>query len=223
MKNILPQSLSKNYLPEGRMVSSAHSFDNSDRDMLTITRQATQLIGHYTAPLELLAGKPIYSVGTELVTVHLFYYTPTEKALNHNTVNRLGSVLSELFGQSVELRLVKIHYPYMDRTILAQYIAMNAEVYPLSQIVRRLFRTVSPVTGKNVPSDLPSHIVGLKISVSGRLETERVRTRQGAQTMQVGTFSKSKLSLIDYASHTTVNSLGQYTVKVWLAQRRSLV
>jgi hypothetical protein len=37
--------------------------------------------------------------------------------------------------------------------------------------------------------------------------------------MQIGTFSKGNLSLVDSASFTTKNKKGAFTVKVWISQR----
>ncbi|MCL6384581.1 hypothetical protein EXT61_23650, partial [Pectobacterium parmentieri] len=158
------------------------------------------------------------------VIVHVFYYIPdTSKALNNNTVNNLGQTLSSLFRRPVELRLVKLHYPYLNSYILAQYIALNTLDYTLVQIARRIFGSIAPVKNTQsvnvLASDLPSHIVGIKVRVSGRLMTERSRPRQTVQTAQIGSFAKGNLSLVDSASFTTKNKKGAFTVKVWISQR----
>jgi ribosomal protein S3 len=148
------------------------------------------------------------------------------QALNSNTVNNLGASLSSLFGRPVSLRLVKLHYPYLDSHILAQYIAMNTQDYNLVQIVRRIFGSISPVKNTEslnaLASELPSHIVGIKVRVSGRLVTERSRPRQTVQTAQVGSFAKHNLALQDYALFTTKNKKGAFTVKVWIVQRAAV-
>nr|YP_009445633.1 ribosomal protein S3 [Tremella fuciformis]YP_010180089.1 ribosomal protein S3 [Auricularia auricula-judae]ATX61911.1 ribosomal protein S3 [Tremella fuciformis]ATX61932.1 ribosomal protein S3 [Tremella fuciformis]ATX61955.1 ribosomal protein S3 [Tremella fuciformis]ATX61976.1 ribosomal protein S3 [Tremella fuciformis]ATX61998.1 ribosomal protein S3 [Tremella fuciformis] len=68
-------------------------------------------------------------------------------------------------------------------------------------------------------SHLPSHIVGIKVRVSGRLMTERSQPRKTVQSVQVGSFSKNNLSLVDMASYSTKNKKGAFTVKVWISQR----
>lgn len=226
MKNILTQSLAKYYLPGGNVLVTSHSYDKKagSANVLNATRSAMSLINHFFSPINALTGKPVFTVSANTVVVHVFYYIPAANhALNSNTVNNLGEALSSIFGGPVELRLVKLHYPYLDGHILAQFIAMNTQDYTLSQILRRVFGSISPV--KNIDSanvlasDLPSHIVGIKVRVSGRLMMERSRPRQTVQTQQIGSFSKDNLALVDSASFTTKNKKGAFTVKVWISQR----
>lgn len=226
MKNILTQSLAKYFLPGGNVLTTGHNFDDGagSVNMLNATRSAIKLIAHFFSPINALAGKPVFTVTADSVIVHVFYYIPdTSKALNNNTVNNLGQTLSSLFRRPVELRLVKLHYPYLNSYILAQYIALNTLDYTLVQIARRIFGSIAPVKNTQsvnvLASDLPSHIVGIKVRVSGRLMTERSRPRQTVQTAQIGSFAKGNLSLVDSASFTTKNKKGAFTVKVWISQR----
>jgi len=226
MKNLLTQSLAKFFLPEGQNNVVGYHFNNGEHSqtMLNATRSAATLIAHFFAPINALASKPVFTMNAETVVILVFYYLPAKgQVLNNNTVNNLGDVLSSLFGRPVELRLVKQHYPYLNSYILAQFIASNTQNYTLVQIVRRIFSTLAPVKNTQsleaLASLLPSHIVGIKVRVSGRLMTERSRPRQSVQTMQIGTFSKGNLSLVDSASFTTKNKKGAFTVKVWISQR----
>lgn len=234
MKNILTQNLAKYFLPSGNVLTTGHNFDNGTEsvNMLNATRSAIKLVAHFFSPINALASKPIFTVTANAVIVHVFYYIPVKgQTLNNNTVNNLGETLSSLFGRPVELRLVKLHYPYLNSYILAQYIALNTQDYTLVQIVRRIFGSMSPIKDTSSPfvglngsaintsSDLPSHIVGIKVRVSGRLMTERSRPRQTVQTAQIGSFAKGNLSLVDNASFTTKNKKGAFTVKVWISQR----
>lgn len=226
MKNILTQSLAKYFLPEGNVLTTSYSFDKREetRNMLNATRSAIKIIQHFFSPIYALAGKPVITVKPNSVVVHVFYYIPVaNQALNNNTVNNLGKSLSSLFKLPVELRFVKLHYPYLDSYILAQYIAMNTQDYTLVQIVRRIFGSISPIKHTDsfnaLASELPSHIVGIKVRVSGRLMMERSRPRQTVQTAEMGSFAKNNLSLVDTASFTTKNKKGAFTVKVWISQR----
>lgn len=232
MKNILTQNLAKYFLPGGNVQATGHNFDNGvgNAKMLNGTRSAIKLIAHFFSPINALASKPVFTVTSNAVIVHVFYYIPTtsgrEQALNSNTVNNLGEALSSLFERPVELRLVKMHNPYLNSYILAQYIALNTQDYTLVQIVRRIFGSMSPVkesaisTLSNELSSAPlGAVVGIKVRVSGRLMTERSRPRQTVQTAQIGSFSKDNLSLVDSASFTTKNKKGAFTVKVWISQR----
>lgn len=228
MKNLnnLTQYLAKYFLPGGNVSVTNYEFNESTGNINTLnaTRTGIKLINRFFSPINALAGKPVFTISANSVIIHIFYYIPLDnQRLNNNTVNNLGDALSSIFGRSVELRLIKLHYPYLDSYILAQYIAMNTQDYTLTQIVRRVFGSISPI--KNVDSfnaqssNLPSHIVGIKIQVSGRLMMERSRPRQTMQTMQMGSFSKDNLALVDNASFTTKNKKGAFTVKVWISQR----
>lgn len=226
MKNIFTQSLAKYFLPAGNVLVTSYDYDKTTGNVNTLnaTRTAIKLINNFFSPINALAGKPVFTVSANTVVVHIFYYIPVaNQGLNSNTVNNLGETLSSIFGRPVELRFVKLHYPYLDSYILAQYIAMNTQDYTLAQIVRRVLGSISPVkntdTVKAESSDLPSHIVGIKVRVSGRLMMERSRPRQTVQTMQIGSFSKNNLALVDTASFTTKNKKGAFTVKVWISQR----
>jgi hypothetical protein len=221
MKNILTQNLAKYFLPGGNVLNTSHSFTGNNNNA---TKSAIALISHFFSPIKALSGKPVFTFSANSVVIHVFYYIPVaNQALNSNTVNNLGEALSSIFGRPVELRLVKLHYPYLDSNILAQYIAMNTQDYTLAQIVRRVFGSISPVkntdSAEALASELPSHIVGIKVRVSGRLMMERSRPRQTVQTMQIGSFAKDNLALVDSASFTTKNKKGAFTVKVWISQR----
>jgi hypothetical protein len=229
MKNVLTQSLAKYFLPEGNNVTTGHSFDKGKFNMnfLNATRRATKLIAQFFYPINALASKPVFTATSNSIVVHVFYYIPvSNRSINNNTINNLGAVLNSLFGRSVELRLVKLHYPYLDSYILAQYIAMNTQDYTLVQIVRRVFGSISPVKNtqslNSLASKLPSHIVGIKVRVSGRLMMERSRPRQTVQTAEIGSFAKSNVSLVDSNSFTTKNKKGAFTVKVWISQQTGL-
>lgn len=229
MKYISTQSLTKCFLPEGNSRTTIHSFYNGAENLSNInaTRSAIRVIAHFFSAINRLAGKPVFTVTAETVIVRVFYFVPVAgQALNNNTVNNLGKALSSLFGRAVELRLVKLHYPYLNSDILAQYIAYNTQDYTLVQICRALFGSIPPV--KNTQSTnalgvlLPSHIIGIKVRVSGRLISERSRPRQTKQTVQTGSFAKANLSLTDSASFTTKNKKGAFTVKVWITQRAAV-
>lgn len=232
MKNILTQNLAKYFLPGGNVQVTGHSLDNGIEsvNMLNATRSAIKLIAHFFSPINALASKPVLTVTANSVIVHVFYYIPVKgQTLNNNTVNNLGETLSTLFGRPVELRLVKLHYPYLNSYILAQYIALNTQEYTLVQIIRRIFGSMSPVKGTSdvlaaLSSDMSSPtslgaVVGIKVRLSGRLVTERSRPRQTVQTAQIGSFAKGNMSLVDSASFTSKNKKGAFTVKVWISQR----
>lgn len=225
---IMTQNLQNNFLTEGNVRSTGISFTKGSKAgslaMLNAQRVSNKMLDHFFSPIEALSSKPVYTYTTDKVIINVFYFIPKRnRALNNNTINNLGELLSKVFGRPVELRLVKLHYPYLNSTILAKYIGMNADKYKFRQIKRKIIGK-SPIikdidSPKVLSSQLPSHIVGIKIRISGRLVTERVRPRQTVVTTQIGSFVNDNKSLIDCGSYTGKNIHGAYTIKVWISQR----
>lgn len=190
-------------------------------------RVASKLIANFfSVPLatdvQALASKPVFSVSGDKVVINAFYYLASDKALNNNSINSLGEVLGKVFKQAVELRFVRLHYPYLNSYILAQYIAINTAKYNFTRIQRAIFGALQfpVIKGSNLSSDgaLPSYITGMKIRISGRLTTQRSVPRQTVQTAQIGSFSSSEKGIIESASFSTKNQKGAFTVKVWISQ-----
>jgi hypothetical protein len=218
-----------------RATLTAHSFSGKGDN---VTRVATRVIEHFFSPIRALASKPTFTmtssdssssgsnfVGQDgKVIVNVFYYISNkEQALSDSTVNNLGQVLSKLFKRPVELRLVRLHYPYLNSYILAQYIAINSNRYNFTRIQRAIFNALRAVKASSLHDSagsdqvLPSYITGMKIRVSGRLLTQRSVPRQTVQTAQIGSFSGQD-NVIDFGSYTTKNKKGAFTVKVWISQ-----
>lgn len=211
-----------------------------DKSQVNEQRVATKLIANFfslAVPLatdvQALASKPVFSVSGDKVVINVFYYLASDKALNNSSINSLGEVLGKVFaeGQPVELRLVRLHYPYLNSYILAQYIAINTAKYNFTRIQRAIFGalqfpllTVS-LKGSNLDSTLPSYITGMKIRISGRLTTQRSVPRQTEQTAQIGSFSSSHIpanskasGITEFAAFSTKNQKGAFTIKVWISQ-----
>ena len=228
-------SVPSTFLPGVSGGLSTHSAPLASFDKANVNSQrvATKLIANFfSKPLatdvQALASKPVFSVSGDKVVINVFYYLADKKGLNNGSINSLGQVLSKLFKQPVELRFVRLHYPYLDSYILAQYIAINTAKYNFTRIQRAIFGALQfPVLKASELEDttLPSYITGMKIRISGRLTTQRSVPRQTVQTAQVGSFSSSHIpsnskasGIISSASFSTKNQKGAFTVKVWISQ-----
>jgi hypothetical protein len=232
-------SVPSTFLPGVSGGLSTHSAPLASFDKANVNSQrvATKLIANFfsvakgvplATDVQALASKPVFSVSGDKVVINVFYYLADKKALNNGSINSLGQVLSKLFKQPVELRFVRLHYPYLDSYILAQYIAINTAKYNFTRIQRAIFGALQfPVLKASELEDttLPSYITGMKIRISGRLTTQRSVPRQTVQTAQVGSFSSSHIpsnskasGIISSASFSTKNQKGAFTVKVWISQ-----
>lgn len=236
---------------DARHTMSAISTANPLTNVLSNnSRQSSKLIENYFSQVQALASKPIFSMQENKMVINVFYFIAAkEQALHNSTVNSLGEVLSKLYKRPVELRLVRLHYPYLNSFILAQYIAMNTRKYNFKAIMNSLFSAVrESVMATGSSASLPSQIVGLKVKISGRLATQRSVPRQTTQTAQIGTFSSSRPSpkgvganvenkanmasdsqepvrpptgggVVEHAAFTSKNKKGAFTVKVWISQK----
>ncbi|CAD6565894.1 MAG: hypothetical protein TREMPRED_001908 [Tremellales sp. Tagirdzhanova-0007] len=210
------------YLPSNPAYITAHSFDQAGRrSILNRSRIATTLITQFFAPLTAIPSKPTVSIASDLVTVHIPYYSHNPNAaLNNNTVNSLGEVLTRNFGRPTELRFIRLSYPYLDAHVLARWISEELLDVNFVTLIKRVFASVAPLKDLNQAggSRLPSHIVGLKVQLHGRLTTETTRARQSEQSATLGSFRSDRLGIIQSAGYTATNAKGAYTVKVWLSQ-----
>lgn len=221
---IMNYDLTKNRLS----ISNENNNIINNPNILNFANSATNIIFDFFSPINALCSKPKFTVTSNSIIIHIFYYIRSpNRSLNNNTINNLGEILSKLSNKNIELRMVKINYPYLDRHILAQYIALNTQDFTFLQIIRRIFRTISPVANigqskDKLPNLLTRGITGIKIQLSGRLVTERSKPRQTVQTANVGTFSKSNKSMIDRSSYTTKNKKNSFTIKVWINNNLTL-
>lgn len=153
---------------------------------------------------------------------------------NSTIISNVINYLSELYGsgasgskkKEVSLVVTRLYYPYIDSFIFAQYLAYNASTKNFLNFKRSIF---SKATKAFHNSDLPSHITGIKVQLSGRLKTEPEIPRITVKSMIIGSFStnsdgpsNSKLlslanyhnQVIDYSRFTTKNNIGAFTIKV---------
>jgi len=124
----------------------------------------------------------------------------------------LSTLLSTLFGKQVDLCITQLHYPYLESTILAQYLSHNA----VSSTFLHFQEAILSYPSLHI-TNLPSSITGVKIQLAGRILTEPVVPRLTVKSASVGTFSPSSQASsfsIDYGSHTMKNQLGSFTIKV---------
>lgn len=161
----------------------------------------------------LLCSNPTYTHSSTKVTIRVFYYVSNsskdtfiiEKG-NNTSLSSLSNSLEALYNKDVSLVLTRIHYPYLNGYIFAQYLAHNA---PTNTFVH-FQNSILTYPSRNA-SKLPAYISGIKIEVSGRLLTERMIPRITRKSYQSGTAAGG---IVDYAKFTTKNYLGAFTIKV---------
>jgi hypothetical protein len=89
-----------------------------------------------------LISTPVFKETSNTVTIQLFYYSKagvTDKALK-----TLSLLITQLYPANitVDLQIVRLYQPYLNASILAQYIAINASKYGFHRIMAILLNAV---------------------------------------------------------------------------------
>ena len=203
-----------------------------------------------------IISKPTFSHTNSKVTIQLFYYIPCfpcfppgnkgnktksetfftessstykkEHEIFRKDLSVLSTTLAQLFQKEVNLVTVRLYYPYLNSSILSQYLTYNAVSNTFIDFQESIL--TNPSLHK---TNLPGHISGIKVQVSGRLVTETVVPRVTVKSSLIGSFQtkwddgannsspsdKKTMQFIDYSKFTSKNELGAFTVKVWICQR----
>ena len=173
-----------------------------------------------------LIGNVSYRVlpGDKVVVNIPYYASPNGTPILKLTA--LGAAISKLLGKEtgnkqslkVEVRLLGLRYPYLDRSILAQYVAINGGKYNFTRMHKLIFNKLTTVKKNSVlPSDaLSGHITGLKLELAGRLTTQRSIPRKTVSNKHTGSFyvNKNRGSSVDFSQYASKNKIGAYTIKV---------
>lgn len=180
------------------------------------------------------------------ITVQLSYYmNPNTGVISSYTLKTLTNALIQLYESvlerpvNVQLELARQYQPYMDASILAQYLAINASRFGFNRMINVLLNVVPFLNPKNsffslggntqsrlsqVNQDFGqqqiSYITGIKVQLSGLLTSQRNRSRKTVYTASAGTLNSSAtengLSL-NTATHNQNRTMsidyGSYTSK----------
>jgi len=219
------------------------SYTFLNNKLVCAQRTANVLIKSYFVTENTLISTPNYTVTPNKVVINVFTYSTikvqkrnldTKTHINSTALSSLVPALSRLFtgtvmdtSPQVQLRIVRLHSPYLNSNILAQFLAMNASKYGFTRLRHYVLSAIPLTTVSSLTTS--SVIVGVKVQVSGLLKTQRNAPRKTVSTVSVGTFhgNTTKIQLagsspnidpiktsVDYSSHTSKSTLGSYTVKV---------
>lgn len=216
----------------GQLSSTSHFWhvNQSQSEIAGRNKEAVKIIRSYLhAPISPLPGspksqlssiimsEPYFSSTSAKQTIELFYYMPTSSKRGNRVIDfyqfsptnirLLASRVSHLYLKETNILFTRVHYPYMNSSIFAQYLGKNTSANTFLHFMNAIFKYTS-WHGRH----LPSHIRGIKVQVSGRLITERAIPRITTKSIVFGSLNDN--ALIDYSKYTTKNSLGSFTIKV---------
>jgi hypothetical protein len=179
-----------------------------------------------TASLDVLIGRPYVTYNNVgAITIQVAYYCRSD----HNTLTSLRimqiheALTAVIDGAPITLNFTYVSMPYMDATILARYVSDELMGHTFNQIARKLLSISAPLDNaitKHV--NLPAHLLGLSISLNGRLSMEPTRPRMTKQFISIGSLAPSPNAAIQIGSYTAVNAKGSYTVSICLSTKLSL-
>lgn len=173
---------------------------------------------------QILIGAPKFIITTNKLIVQVPYYSGSVLQDQETEMNALMSVLmttpcivkNKTLQKPVELRFIRLQYPYLDSLILSQYLALNAGKYNFLRMKKRLFQKVGTGNIDGLDNHLPSLSTGVKVELSGRLTTQRSIPRKTVTNAHKGSFTVSKKldASLSLSQYTAKNKFGSYTLKV---------
>jgi hypothetical protein len=137
-------------------------------------------------------------------------------------IENLCEILSNSFKKSVELELIRLHYPYNDSNILVNLLGIMINKFKLRIPIRRLFKKaviknlnkINTVNNKNKVNIIPAFLSGITIKVAGRLLKEKIVPRQTITQTRRGALAKGKINFYDIARFTNKNKRGAFTITI---------
>ena len=125
----------------------------------------------------------------------------------------------------VELRLIRIQHPYLNSSILAQYLALNAGKYNFTRMQKMVFKKAPTFDLNDISLNkeiLPGLTTGVKLELAGRLTTQRSIPRKTVENKHTGSFTvdhrvssgQPQNPFVNLSQYTSKNKLGTYTIKV---------
>jgi hypothetical protein len=132
---------------------------------------------------------------------------------------KLCSVLSKFLKKNIEFNLIRLHYPYNDSHILANYLALVINKLKFVLLTRKIFRyaiikKLSKLFIRNKFNIIPSFLTGLKMKVAGRLMNYKVIPRKTVKLRERGSSSPGTVNYTSFSRVTSKNRRGAYSITV---------
>jgi hypothetical protein len=143
-----------------------------------------------------------------------------------NRLKKVCEILNKIFKKNIELKLIRLHYPYKNSNILANFLAMLINKIKFRRITRKLFKFAIIKSISKAPNNsnssanaasnkiIPSFLSGLKIKIGGRLMRYKIIPRKTTQLINRGASSFGRVNYTDYARYTNKNRKGAYSITV---------
>lgn len=129
------------------------------------------------------------------------------------------NVLSKFLQKKIELNLIRLHYPFYDSHILANYLALIINKIKFVRLTRKIYKRaiikrLSKLFIRNKYNIIPSFLTGLKMKVAGRLMNYKVIPRKTIKFRERGS---SSIGTVNYTSFSRINGKnrrGAYSITI---------
>lgn len=164
----------------------------------------------------------------KLIKLKGIFYVPyfvankeTSLLLTEHKLKTLSlTIIQTLKLKECEVRFIRLEYPYLDNSVLTQYLAYNGTKYNFTQLQKGVLNKANILSINLISKEtqnLPlTFITGIKVEVAGRLTTQRSIPRKTVDNTHTGSFTVNKklgFSLNSYQL-ASKNKLGVFSVKI---------
>ena len=151
----------------------------------------------------------------------LGFYAITK--IYQNKFKELTNILSNQLSKNIQLEITRLHYPYKNSNILANFLALLINRIKFIRLTRKIIKysIVKRFNNHNLlntDSKFPSYLSGFKIKIGGRLMKYRVVRKRTVKLVQRGAYSIGKVNYNDWGRFTNKNRRGDYSIKVYTGQ-----
>lgn len=181
-----------------------------------------------------IISKPIVLINPNLIKITLFYYWKPLRnkyynsnlhsnfvILYYNKLENLINLLSQLFGKSVELELIRIYSPKNESNILANLIGILSNFIKFRYIHKKLFKVrknKKVKTGFSNRYNKPSILSGIYLKLAGRVLTQRLQRRVKSKIVQKGSLARTNTRVININRFVNKNKRGTFSITIKTGQ-----
>jgi Mitochondrial ribosomal protein (VAR1) len=136
----------------------------------------------------------------------------------------ISLILRKLFKKTVELEIIRLHYPYYETNIFINLLNKTINKIKIKRVLSKIFETANildpnKLLDKKI-NKIPSFISGIKIRIAGRLLTQRIVPRKTVKTISKGSLAKSNTIHLEKGRITNKNKRGAFSVTITLGHIR---
>lgn len=137
---------------------------------------------------------------------------------NHK-LHILSQLLSKIFNKSVQLELIRLHYPFYDPNIIVNLLSYLSENVKIRRLLGKIYNSAlitKPTANiqRKRFTIIPGYLTGLTIKFAGRFPTQKIVPRKTVKTEKIGSIARKKAVLVETARFSNKNRRGSFSISV---------